>query len=76
MALMYGAFVLPIPVLGALATLWAAFASSRWSDRYLWSAAMIFAAVELAAITQQFFRVPDRRAPWSISIRIHLSSRD
>ncbi len=58
MALMYGDLALFIPALGALATLWAAFASPRWSDRFLWSAAMIFTAMELAAVAQQLFSRP------------------
>jgi hypothetical protein len=58
MALMYGALALFIPALGALATLWAAFASPRWSDRSLWSAAMIFTVMELAGVAQQLFSRP------------------
>jgi hypothetical protein len=58
MVLMYGALVLFIPALGALATLWAAFASPRWSDRYLWSAAMIFSAMEVAVVARQLFSRP------------------
>src|SRR5580704_2502700 len=54
-ALTYRSLVFFIPWLGALATLWIAFASPRWSDRYLWSAAMIFTAMELAADAQQLF---------------------
>lgn len=37
-----------IPVLSALVMLWISFFSPRWSDRMLWSAAMIFTAYELA----------------------------
>lgn len=36
------------PVLSGLVMLWIAFLSPRWSDRMLWSAAMIFTSYELA----------------------------
>jgi hypothetical protein len=58
MALAYATFAIFIPDLGALATLWAAFASPRWSDRFLWSAAMIFTAMELAVLAQELFSRP------------------
>jgi hypothetical protein len=37
-----------VPVLSGLVMLWISFLSPRWSDRMLWSAAMIFTAYELA----------------------------
>lgn len=37
-----------VPILSALVMLWISFLSPRWSDRTLWSAAMIFTAYELA----------------------------
>ena len=50
-----------VPALSALVMLWIAFLSPRWSDRTLWSAAMIFTAYELAADGAHFFvrRSPD-----------------
>lgn len=38
-----------VPVLTGIVMLWISFLSPRWSDRMLWSAAMIFTAYELAA---------------------------
>ncbi len=56
----YGALALRtvlffIPWIGALATIWVAFASPRWSDRALWSAAMIFTTAELSPFAQLLF---------------------
>jgi hypothetical protein len=56
----YGALALRtvlfyIPWLGALATIWLAFASPRWSGRSLWSAAMIFTTAELSPFAQLLF---------------------
>jgi hypothetical protein len=47
--------LLYIPWIGALATIWIAFASPRWSDRSLWSAAMIFTTAEVSPIAQLLF---------------------
>lgn len=44
-----------VPALGALVMIWVAFASPRWSDRLLWSTAMILTAVELSAIAGYVF---------------------
>lgn len=54
-ALAYRSLAVFIPWLGALATLWIAFARPGWSDRYLWSAAMVFTAMELATDAGQLF---------------------
>ena len=37
-----------VPLLSGLVMLWISFLSPRWSDRMLWSAAMVFTAYELA----------------------------
>jgi hypothetical protein len=44
-----------VPAFGALILVWAAFASPRWSDRFLWSAAMIFTAQVLAGLASEIF---------------------
>jgi hypothetical protein len=44
-----------VPGLSALIMLWISFLSPRWSDRMLWSAAMIFTAFELAADVNYLF---------------------
>ena len=44
-----------LPALSALVMLWISFLNPRWSDRMLWSAAMIFTAYELAADGAHFF---------------------
>ncbi len=44
-----------VPGLSALVMLWIAFLNPRWSDRMLWSAAMIFTAFELAADVSYLF---------------------
>lgn len=54
-ALAYRSLTGFVPWLGALATLWIAFARPGWSDRYLWSAAMVFTAMELATDAQLLF---------------------
>jgi len=53
-----------IPVLSALVMLWISFLSPRWSDRMLWSAAMIFTAYELAADATYIF-------PYNAGAEVH-----
>jgi hypothetical protein len=57
---LYGALVFRIlmfyvPWLGALALIWAAFASPRWSDKTLWSSAMILTTAVLSPGAQLLF---------------------
>lgn len=44
-----------VPILSALVMLWVSFLSPGWSDRMLWSAAMIFTANELSFDATYFF---------------------
>lgn len=44
-----------VPVLTGIVMLWVSFLSPRWSDRTLWSAAMIFTAYELSADATYLF---------------------
>lgn len=50
-----------LPELIGLVMLWVAFLSPRWSDKYLWSAAMIFTGLELSADAHGIFA----RTGWS-----------
>jgi len=63
---MYGKYIFVgimglIPGLSGLVMIWIAFLSPRWSDRFLWSAAMIFTGVELGLDANQVFT----RAGWA-----------
>lgn len=51
----FGLIMVVIPSLSALVMLWIAFLTPRWSDRALWSAAMIFTADELALDVSYLF---------------------
>lgn len=55
-ALFFNVVFAVVPVLGALALIWAAFASPGWSDRLLWTAAMILTTNELAPLASLAFR--------------------
>lgn len=44
-----------VPSLGALVMIWAAFARPQWSDKSLWSAAMILTTTQLAMGAQLLF---------------------
>jgi hypothetical protein len=45
----FNGITIDIPILSGVVMLWISFLNPRWSDRTLWSAAMIFTAYEVAA---------------------------
>jgi hypothetical protein len=50
-----GALLDGVPLAGALVMIWAAFARPQWSDKSLWSAAMILTTLQLTSVVKLLF---------------------